>query len=90
MISALYEGQAVPAPAAATKEEASLQPEFIRNSLGGKPGLELVSDPEKLAAETRKYYSVISTVDAAVGKLRQLLAEKRLGQLLQMEVVRVC
>ena len=68
-MAALYEGQAMPASPTATKEAASRQPEFIRKSLGGKPGMELVSDPEKLAAETRRYYSAISTVDAAVGKL---------------------
>lgn len=78
-MAALYEAQAMPASPAATKEAAARQPEFIRNSLGGKAGMELVSDPERLATETRKCFSAISSVDAAVGKLRQLLAETGLA-----------
>ena len=70
----------MPAAPTATTFHAASQPEFIRNSLGAKQGSGLVADPAKLAAETRKYYQSMSTIDLAVGKLRKLLEEKGLAE----------
>jgi arylsulfatase A-like enzyme len=70
-----YEGVAMPKAATASLEAVTPLPDFIRQSMGAKQGLGLVSQPEKLQAETRKYASNVSALDEAVGSLRQLLAE---------------
>lgn len=76
----MYEGETMPASPTATTFHAASQPECLRNSLGAKQGLGLVSNPEKRAVETRKYYQSVSTVDLAIGKLRKLLAETGLAE----------
>jgi arylsulfatase A-like enzyme len=69
-----YEGVTMPKAATANLEAAASLPEFIRQSMGSKPGRDLVSHVEKLDAETRKYACNVSALDAAVGSMRQLLA----------------
>ena len=72
----LYESAVMPIPMTATSADAKLQPEFLRKSMGSEHGMEMVGDSNALAGEIRKYYRSISTVDAAVGKLRRLLEEE--------------
>lgn len=69
----LYESAAMPVPGTATCADARSQPEFLRQSMGSAHGMRMVCESNALAAEFRKYYRSISTVDAAVGKLRRLL-----------------
>ena len=77
--SHLYESAAMPIPKTATYADAILQPEFLRKSMGSDHGVKMVGDSNALAGEIRKYYRSISTVDAAVGKLRRLLEEEGLA-----------
>jgi arylsulfatase A-like enzyme len=44
--------------------------------MGSEHGIKMVGDSNAFAGEIRKYYRSISTVDAAVGKLRRLLEEE--------------
>lgn len=71
-----YETAAMPLPKTATRADALLQPEFLRKSMGSEHGMRMVGDSNALAGEIRKYYRSISTMDAAVGKLRRLLKEE--------------
>jgi len=75
----LYESADMPIPKTATSADAALQPEFLRKSMGTEHGMRMVGDAKALAGEIRKYYRSISTVDAAVGKLRLLLKEEGLA-----------
>jgi len=72
----LYETNAMPVPSTATCEDALRQPEFLQKSMGGAHGMRMICESNALSAEIRKYYRSISTVDAAVGKLRRLLEEE--------------
>ena len=74
-VTNLYQGVTMPAPRTATRAESARQPEFLQKSMGSEHGRRLVGDPEALATEMRQYYRQISSLDAAVGKVRQLLAE---------------
>ncbi len=75
----LYATNSMPVPRTATCENATRQPEFLRKSMGSAHGMRMVCDSNALAGEIRKYYRSISTVDAAVGKLRRLLEENRVA-----------
>jgi sugar lactone lactonase YvrE len=75
-VAGKYKGTAMPVPATANQESAQRQPDFIRSSMAAREGQILLGDPQKLSAETSDYYRSISTVDAAVGRLRRVLAEQ--------------
>jgi arylsulfatase A-like enzyme len=75
----LYESDTMPVPRTATREEAARQPEFLRKSMGSEHGRRMAQDHTALAAEMRKYYRQITTMDGAVGEIRRLLDEAGVG-----------
>jgi Arylsulfatase A and related enzymes len=73
-----YYSDILPPLALTSPEEAASQPEFLRNSMGSQQARSLLDDRGALAGEVRRYYRQISSVDAAVGAVRQLLANQGL------------
>jgi arylsulfatase A-like enzyme len=79
-VAHLYQGMNLPAPPTATPAAAARQPAFLHKSMGSEHGRRLAGNPEALAAEMRRYYRQISSLDAAIGKIRQLLAAEGVAE----------
>ncbi len=70
-----YEGVTIPPPATFTSASYASLPDFLRDSLGGRPGAKWLADPDAYQAHMRTYYRLISRADLAVGEIMQALAD---------------
>ena len=73
-LTARYEGADMPLAETVTAEAASAMPEFLLRSRITTLG----EHPDRLEISVRDYYRLITGVDAAVGRIRQALAARRL------------
>jgi arylsulfatase A-like enzyme len=73
----LYRGAEIRLPPTATTEAAAGLLPFLRDSLAGERGPEWLADPASLRIKLALYYTLVSGMDLAVGRLRSTL--DRLG-----------
>ena len=75
----LYREGELPVPATATPEAMAAKPAFLRGSLGSPGGARLAGDHAVLRRQIAHYYRLVSTLDIAVGKIRETLARHGLA-----------
>ena len=72
----LYEDVVIPDPIMASEAEFLAQPEYVRTGENRTRWYWRYDTPEKYQHSVKGYYRMISEVDAEIGKIRKVLAEK--------------
>lgn len=74
------DGKEISRPASATLENAELEPEIIKQSLGRPSGMKLVQDQDVFDRHMRDYYRQIVSLDIGVGRIVELLKDRGLDE----------
>ena len=70
----LYVDAGLPLPETAAGQAVAAKPAFLRESLGSPGGKRLAENHEELRTHIGHYYRMVTSLDAAVGKIRKALA----------------
>ena len=75
-VDSLYLKTEIPVPSTADPEFFEALPEFMKHSMNRKRWYWRYDTPEKFQKMVKGYYRMITTVDSAVGRIRQTLKEE--------------
>ena len=79
-VRSITAGRRLPAPAAATLENAAREPDVIKQSLGWPSGQAMLKKHGRLQAHMRDYYRLVSSMDLGVGRIMTELRTRGLAE----------